>query len=160
MSNLPKQPNSHEEVDGHVAQALFNSVGESLEEARADIAEIIGRDGLTKSARTSLRGVVAKMTRISADLHKEVHILSGGSEASSELITDVRISTPLTLKEEEILRLLESGDSAPAMAEKLFLSVNTVKTHLASLYRKLSATNKVEALSHARQAGLLSGWRK
>jgi LuxR family maltose regulon positive regulatory protein len=37
----------------------------------------------------------------------------------------------------------------------MYISVNTVKTHLKSIYRKLSATHRGEAVRHARQFGLL-----
>ena len=41
------------------------------------------------------------------------------------------------------------------MGERLFLSVNTVKSNLKALYRKLDATTRAEAVEASRRAGLL-----
>lgn len=62
---------------------------------------------------------------------------------------------PLSNAELRILPLLEHGASRAAIAEELFLSVNTVKTHMRSIYRKLGASNREVAVARARMAGLL-----
>jgi len=61
----------------------------------------------------------------------------------------------LTPRELEILEILPSGDTVTEIASRLFLSISTVKTHLAAIYRKLGATNRVQAINAARRAGLL-----
>jgi len=61
----------------------------------------------------------------------------------------------LTPKEFEILRLLATQLSRRAIAEHLFVSINTVKTHQRSLYRKLDADDRSTALARARDLGLL-----
>lgn len=61
----------------------------------------------------------------------------------------------LTARELEILEILPSGDTVSEIATHLFLSVSTVKTHLAAIYRKLGAKNRVQAINAARRAGLL-----
>ena len=53
----------------------------------------------------------------------------------------------LTQREIEVLSLLPSGKTASAIASLLFLSEATVKTHLASIYRKLGAANRAQAVS-------------
>jgi LuxR family maltose regulon positive regulatory protein len=45
--------------------------------------------------------------------------------------------------------------SLAAMGEQLYLSINTVKAYLKSLYRKLDARTRDEAVAAARRAGLL-----
>jgi LuxR family transcriptional regulator, maltose regulon positive regulatory protein len=45
--------------------------------------------------------------------------------------------------------------STAEIAAEMYLSVNTVKTHLRSSYRKLSASHRSEAVNRARQLGLL-----
>ncbi|GLV47387.1 DNA-binding response regulator [Thermus sp. LT1-2-5] len=63
---------------------------------------------------------------------------------------------PLTPRELEVLRLLAQGLSAKEVARLLHLSPDTVKDHLESLYGKLQAKNRVEALEKARALGFLT----
>ncbi|WP_135256069.1 response regulator [Thermus caldilimi] len=62
----------------------------------------------------------------------------------------------LTSREEEVLRLLAQGLSVKEVAKALGLSPDTVKDHLESLYGKLLARNRVEALEKARYLGFLA----
>jgi len=55
----------------------------------------------------------------------------------------------LTAKEMQVLQLLGSGATASVMGRQLFLTEATVKTHLAAIYRKLSASNRAQAISIA-----------
>ena len=63
----------------------------------------------------------------------------------------------LTSRELDVLRELSLGGSYTDIAATLYITENTVKTHLASLYRKLGASRRAEALRSAREAGLLRG---
>ena len=62
----------------------------------------------------------------------------------------------LTNRELEVLSLLPSGVTASAIAGMLFLTEPTVKTHLSAIYRKLSATNRAQAVSIALTNNLIS----
>jgi len=62
---------------------------------------------------------------------------------------------PLTPRELTILRLLATTMSTGEIAAELCLSVNTVKTHLASIYRKLPASRRREAVLRARDLELM-----
>ena len=62
---------------------------------------------------------------------------------------------PLTQKEMQVLRLLAEGYSNSAMAEKLFVSDSTVRTHLRNINMKLAAQNRTQAVSLARRYGLV-----
>lgn len=70
-----------------------------------------------------------------------------------------RPGVPLTGRELAVLLYLPTMRSNVEMAEVLFVSENTVKQHLKSIYRKLSATSRREAVRIARDAGLLSDRR-
>jgi LuxR family maltose regulon positive regulatory protein len=61
----------------------------------------------------------------------------------------------LSGREREVLSLLSGMLSTAEVASELFISVNTVKTHLKSIYRKLAATHRGEAVRRARQLELL-----
>ncbi len=70
-------------------------------------------------------------------------------------LTEVRavLAAPLTEAEIDVLNLLRDGLTREQMAQRLFLSVNTVKTHLRAAYRKLGASHRVEALETFAQLG-------
>ncbi|MEA3103469.1 LuxR C-terminal-related transcriptional regulator [Caballeronia mineralivorans] len=62
---------------------------------------------------------------------------------------------PLTRKELRALQLLAEGYSNAAMAENLFVSDSTVRTHLRNINSKLNANNRTEAVAIARKLGLM-----
>lgn len=62
---------------------------------------------------------------------------------------------PLTARELEVLKLLALGMSNPQIAEKLYLSVGTVKTHVKHIYGKLGVDDRVKAAARARELNLL-----
>jgi DNA-binding CsgD family transcriptional regulator len=64
-------------------------------------------------------------------------------------------SLGLSPRECEILALLASGQSNKQLARTLDISPNTVKTHLARLYEKLEAQNRVQAIEKARWLALI-----
>lgn len=65
------------------------------------------------------------------------------------------LTDPLTPRELNVLQLLVEGDSNSAMAEKLFVSDSTVRTHLRNINMKLGANNRTQAVAIARRLGLV-----
>ena len=61
----------------------------------------------------------------------------------------------LTERELTVLRLLPSELSQREIGAALYVSLNTVKSHARSIYRKLNVDTRDEAVSRARSAGLL-----
>ncbi len=61
----------------------------------------------------------------------------------------------LTQRERHLVELLPTGSTRDAIARELFVSTNTVKTHLQALYRKLGVTSREEAVARAYELGLL-----
>jgi DNA-binding NarL/FixJ family response regulator len=62
----------------------------------------------------------------------------------------------LTPREFDLIAALEKGMSTQQIAETLFITQATVKTHLASIYRKLEVTNRSAAVHIAKKRGLTS----
>ncbi|MCU0271727.1 MAG: LuxR C-terminal-related transcriptional regulator [Acidimicrobiales bacterium] len=82
------------------------------------------------------------------------HRLFPEPQQSAPTVPRARIE-PLSPRERELLTLLPTHLSNAAIAERLFLSVNTVKTNLRSLYRKLGTTSRSESVLVGRALGLL-----
>jgi LuxR family transcriptional regulator, maltose regulon positive regulatory protein len=65
------------------------------------------------------------------------------------------LAEQLTARELEILALLAAGTPNPQIAEQLVISLDTVKKHVSHVLSKLGATNRTEAVTRARQFGLI-----
>ena len=64
-------------------------------------------------------------------------------------------ASALTQAELRVLQLLPTHLSVPAIARRLYVSPNTVKTHVRAVYRKLDASSRADAVARASAAGLL-----
>ena len=62
---------------------------------------------------------------------------------------------PLSERELEVLQLIAAGKSNRRIAQELFVTAGTVKTHIRSIYRKLDAHSRTQALVRARELNLL-----
>jgi DNA-binding CsgD family transcriptional regulator len=62
----------------------------------------------------------------------------------------------ITPREHEILTLIAAGLSNRQIAEKLFVSENTVKTHSSRLFDKLNARRRTQAVQIAKESGLIA----
>ena len=66
----------------------------------------------------------------------------------------------LTQREIELLQLIAEGLSNKAVAQKLYISENTVKYHIKKILQKLGVHNRTEAVAYALRTGLISSKRK
>lgn len=62
---------------------------------------------------------------------------------------------PLTEREREVLRLLQSDLSAPEIAGQIHISVSTLRTHIRNIYAKLGVHSRFEAITTAKETGLI-----
>ena len=67
----------------------------------------------------------------------------------------VLLVEPLTEREREVLIHVASMLNTAEVASEMYISVNTVKTHLKNIYRKLAAAHRSEAVRRARQLQLI-----
>jgi len=109
------------------------------EEARAVLAEL--EEQLWR--RSGLGAFAAN----AHDLREELDTIDGSS---------ARWASTLTPAELRLLPFLSTHLSLRAIAERFFVSRNTVKTQAASTYRKLEASSRAEAVDHAKQLGLIA----
>jgi LuxR family maltose regulon positive regulatory protein len=108
-------------------------------------------------ARTLMREIDELLKR-----RPDLGTLAGEAEALRARLTHERgASVPgasaLTAAELRLLPLLSTHLSFPEIAAELFLSPHTIKSATKSIYRKLGASSRNEAVTHARELGLLEG---
>ncbi|HZS76457.1 MAG TPA: LuxR C-terminal-related transcriptional regulator [Ktedonobacteraceae bacterium] len=78
-----------------------------------------------------------------------------GTGASDAKAGEAVLLEPLSAQEQKVLRLLAAGNSNAEIARELVVSVNTIRTQVQSIYRKLNVNNRVEASEAARKLGLV-----
>jgi LuxR family transcriptional regulator, maltose regulon positive regulatory protein len=82
--------------------------------------------------------------------HEQLPAAVTGGDESSVLVVE-----PLTERELEVLTHVSGMLNTAEVADKMLISVNTVKTHLRNIYRKLAAAHRNEAVRRARQLQLI-----
>ncbi|MCL4265235.1 MAG: response regulator transcription factor [Anaerolineae bacterium] len=70
---------------------------------------------------------------------------------------DLTAELSLTPRELEVLQLMADGRRNEEIAAQLFLSIQTVKNHVRSIYSKLAVESRVEAVLYAQKMGIVSG---
>ncbi|MER5906106.1 response regulator transcription factor [Streptomyces mirabilis] len=119
-----------------------------------------GRVDVVRALEAGARGYVLKAGP-PEELFQAVRTAAAGSmglaaEIVGELVGQVvDPEQDLSHREIEVVRLLAEGRSNRAIAEALYLSEATVKTHLVRVYRKLRVDNRAAAVSAAVRRGLL-----
>ncbi|MEU4739198.1 response regulator transcription factor [Actinosynnema sp. NPDC023658] len=120
-----------------------------------------------RSALTAgVRGMVPRAAEIGEVLHAISRTHAEGTYLDPTLAPLAAGVTPaadagsrrtLSRREYEVLQLIADGMENQAVANALFVSVETVRTHVKNILRKLRARDRTHAVSLAYQAGLLSG---
>ena len=91
-----------------------------------------------------------------AVLISEILNVLAGRKPDSQSGEPQHLREPLSHAETRVLRYLPTKLSAPEIADQLYLSVNTVKTHMRHVYDKLGVHRRHEAVEQARTLGLLA----
>lgn len=82
-------------------------------------------------------------------------LLAAFSPRKSKMIAETLLPEPLSEREMEVLQLMATGASNKAIGGQLFITVTTVKKHVGNILVKLDAVNRVQAVTRARELGLL-----
>ena len=113
--------------------------------ARGFLLKDAGADLLTQAIHAAAEGDALIAPRITARLLRTF--------AATRVDEPVQPIEPLTSREEEILIPVAKGWTNDEIAGDLHISISTVKTHLASLMRKINARNRVEIAMWAYETG-------
>ncbi|MDQ1488666.1 MAG: two-component system, NarL family, response regulator DegU [Actinomycetota bacterium] len=114
---------------------------------RAGAVAYLLKDCSTDQVADTLRAVAAGDTDLSADLARSLLAeLPGPGPAPA---------TALSQREAEVLQLFADGCSTVEVGQKLYISAKTVKNHLASIYEKLDARDRTQAVLTAVRMGII-----
>ena len=107
---------------------------------------------------TAAAELVATLRRVAAGDHVLTADLAGRFLAEFQRRQAVRRApqlAQLSPREEEVLRLLATGETNRQIAKRLFVSEETVKSHVAAIFRKLEVSDRTSAAVLAVRAGLV-----
>jgi DNA-binding NarL/FixJ family response regulator len=122
------------------------------EAMRAGAAAFLTKDSSMQQVVTTAMATAAGEA-LSANLASSIlHELRAPGDAVATAATE---PSPLTRREEEILQLIADGYSTSEVAGRLFISGKTVKNHLASIYAKLDARDRTQAVLSAVRIGII-----
>jgi LuxR family maltose regulon positive regulatory protein len=148
-------------IEGLILDALARTrlgepeAAERSVERALDLAEPQGHAWIwlaVPGARELLAAHPAHRTAHAAFLRTLLDLFEGGAPGE--------LAEPLNDRELTVLRFLPSNLSAAEIGSELFLSVNTVKTHMRKLYAKLDVHTRAEAVQRGRALGLLAPSRR
>lgn len=115
----------------------------------ARLAELLQRWAVSFQARSSSLGIEAQF------LARLLQRANGVNESAGTVHGEIDARESLTAREIQVIHLLAAGLRNRAIAEKMFLSEFTVKSHLRNINAKLGAQGRTEAVAIARARGLL-----
>ena len=144
-------------------------LGDCLEESERNIREFFSPTEwrMILSAATVFAGIalrrddVATAERWTAEAetiltrYPDAGILRGSTKQLRKALEERRMAEPLTDAERRVLDLLPTQLTAEGIANHLFLTRNTVKSHMGHIYRKLGVSSRTAAVETARRLGLL-----
>jgi two-component system response regulator DegU len=105
---------------------------------------------IAAAVRMAVSGETALSPQLAASMLDEVRRLDGAQSFGAA--EEERV---ITRREEEVLQLIADGCSTPEVAERLYISQKTVKNHLASIYQKLDARDRTQAVLQAVRMGIV-----
>lgn len=121
-------------------QRLFLDEGNLIMASLQSLLPVVQENPLISSYLDSLLAAFAQQDR---------------EQKSPAQTESIHLIEPLTPQEERILILFAGGKTKQEIADDLFISINTVKTHIKRVYQKLEISNRAEARQIARRLDLL-----
>ena len=104
-------------------------------------------DEIAEAIRMAASGDTALSPQLASTMLHELRQIERPHDDEAERV--------ITRREEEVLQLLADGCSTPEVAAQLYISQKTVKNHLASIYQKLDARDRTQAVLQAVRMGIV-----
>ena len=122
------------------------------------------RDVIDRAIKAGAIGYLTKDCSVS-EVADAIRMAANGDMALSPKLAELMLTEArklehgderlITRREEEVLQLIADGLSTPEVASKLYISQKTVKNHLASIYEKLNARDRTQAVLLAVRMGII-----
>ena len=129
--------------DEYDEQYVFDSINAG---ARGYMLKTMPLSKLVDGIKTVYRGGSILSPRIATKVFGKFRELAKGKHCESDALSE---------REKEIVKLIAEGLSNKQLADKLYISTKTVKTHVAHILEKLDAKNRTEAVVTAIRKGLI-----
>lgn len=130
--------------------AAFAAGADSYSVKDVDIEQLVDAIRLTHGGQVWIDPAIARIVLKQAKQGTPATLA-----ADSDDYAQVLEMSPLTDRELEVLELIVAGCSNAAIAEKLYITVGTVKTHVCNILNKLSASDRTQAAVRALRTGLV-----
>lgn len=141
-------------VDAHVVRALAHRARGDREAARAALGEALAR-GVHHGYRRLYLDEGAAMVELLEALGTESAAIVLGAAATDEPAPRPQQPEGLSDRELEVLRLLATELTGPEIAQRLYVSLNTLRTHTKHIFTKLDVNTRRAAVRRAGERGLL-----
>jgi len=124
---------------------------------RAGALGYLTKEASAEQIEAAIRAVYAGQTHLDPAVQERlVAAVTGDPPATSRAAGSRELPGGLTAREAEVLTLLAAGLSNAEIAQRLFVSNATVKTHINRIFAKTGARDRAQAVRYAYQTGLAS----
>jgi LuxR family transcriptional regulator, maltose regulon positive regulatory protein len=154
LARKGEEAQAHERLDGALAQATAEGFIGIFADLGAPMAALLAQNLTRRSSTDPLRPYLMRVLHASAPDQSEQAPPTVTERSMQRAVGDGSLEA-LTERELEVLRLFAAGMTSSEIAEHFVVSINTVKTQLKSIYSKLDAHSRAEAIAKARALHLL-----
>ena len=121
----------------------------------------IDRDIIDRAIKAGAVGYLTKDSSVT-DVVEAIRLAANGDRPMSPTLASAMLhearnedESVISTREEEVLQLVADGLGTSEIAERLYISQKTVKNHLASIYEKLNARDRTQAVLMAVKMGIV-----
>jgi len=144
------------ELPGHNGVECTQAIKQAYQKVQVVIVTVYEDSELVlNSLKAGASGYITKSANFEQLIDSLNEIVAGGAPMSSKIARMViesfhkNYESPLTKREEEILKLVAAGNTFTQISEKLFIARETTKTHVRNIYRKLEVNCRADAIAKA-----------